>query len=289
MKSKFLLFAILFTLSTQLQSRNIRYTADDSIKVEKMLRRLKPMKKSKSGNLLLEAGKLFLGTPYAGGTLDREKEEKLTVNISEVDCSTFVEQALALVLTTREGKSDFATFCKNLEKLRYRDGKCKGYKSRLHYFSWWVADNARRGFVYELSGKAFDKRQILHLDFMSKNPDKYMQLKDDSTLTAEIAIHEKPFREISCPYIPKNNLSQNAKQLPIRDGDIIALVTTIKGLDVSHQGIAVWKSGKLHMLHASSKLKKVILDPVSLYDYLAPRKSAPGIRVVRVKNATAGK
>ncbi len=283
MKNRLLTFAILLSLFTQLHSNEIRYTAGDSIKIERMLLRLKPFKAADSGKLLLEAGKLFLGTPYVGGTLDREKTERLTINISEVDCSTFVEQALALVLTVREGKCDFGTFCKNLEKLRYRNGTCNGYDSRLHYFSWWVEDNEKRGHVYELSGKAFDGRQALHLDFMSKNPDKYMQLDGDSTLTARIATHEQPFRNTTCPYMPKSKLSSSARKLPIRNGDIIALVTTIKGLDVSHQGIAVWKSGKLHMLHASSKMKKVILDPVSLYDYLAPRKSAPGIRVARVK------
>lgn len=282
MKNIILILAILLTISTQLHSRNIRYTADDSIKVVKMLQRLKPIRKSDTGKLLLEAGKLFLGTPYVGGTLDREKSEKLTVNISEVDCSTFVDQALALALTVGEGKCDFFTFCKNLEKVRYRNGICNGYESRLHYFSWWVADGEKRGIVRELSGKAFKESQKLDLGFMSRNPDKYMQLNSDSILTAKIAEYEKPFRNITCPYIPKHLLSQDIKRLPVRNGDIIAIVTTIKGLDVTHQGIAVWLNGKLHMLHASSKEKKVILDRISLHDYLAPRKSAPGIRAVRV-------
>ena len=81
----------------------------------------------------------------------------------------------------------------------------------------------------------------------------------------------------------KEQLCGNKKNIPIRDGDIIALVTNIKGLDVTHMGIAVWVKGKLHMLHASSKEKNVILDPTPLHDYLAPRKSCPGVRVVRVK------
>jgi hypothetical protein len=181
MKNIILILATLLTISTQLHSRNIRYTADDSIKVVKMLKRLKPIRKSDTGKLLLEAGKLFLGTPYVGGTLDREKSEKLTVNISEVDCSTFVDQALALALTVGEGKCDFSTFCKNLEKVRYRNGICNGYESRLHYFSWWVADGEKRGIVRELSGKAFKESQKLDLGFMSRNPDKYMQLNSDKT------------------------------------------------------------------------------------------------------------
>ena len=283
MKNKILIFAILLSLPALLHSREICYTAADSTKVVEMLNRLKPMQKRDCGKLLLEAGKLFLGTPYVGGTLDREKQERLTIDIDGVDCSTFVEQALALALTAREGKCDFASFCRNLEKLRYRNGTCNGYDSRLHYFSWWAADNSRRGIVRELTGKAFSQKAMLNLSFMSCNPDKYMQLNGDSALTAAIDGYEKPFRNRAYTYIPKSSLSQGPKSLPVRDGDIIALVTTIKGLDVTHQGIAVWQAGKLHMLHASSKEKKVILDPITLHDYLAPRKSAPGIRVVRVK------
>ena len=39
----------------------------------------------------------------------------------------------------------------------------------------------------------------------------------------------------------------------IHDGDLIAIVTTKKGIDYSHLGFAVWgKDGKLHLLNASS-------------------------------------
>ena len=59
MKNIIFILAILLTISTQLHSRNIRYTADDSIKVVKMLKRLKPIRKSDTGKLLLEAGSSF--------------------------------------------------------------------------------------------------------------------------------------------------------------------------------------------------------------------------------------
>ena len=167
MTSKILIFAILLSLPALLHSRVTSYTAADSTRVVEMLNHLKPMQKRDCGKLLLEAGKLFLGTPYVGGTLDREKQERLTIDIDEVDCSTFVDQALALALTAREGKCDFASFCRNLEKLRYRNGTCNGYDGRLHYFSWWVDDNSRRGIVRELTGKAFGKKATLSTE-MSK-------------------------------------------------------------------------------------------------------------------------
>ena len=40
------------------------------------------------------------------------------------------------------------------------------------------------------------------------------------------------------------------------NGDIIAITTKMPGLDIAHVGIAEYKEGKLHLLHASSTLGK---------------------------------
>ena len=280
---KALTLAMLLICCTQILGNNIRYTQSDSIKICEKLARLYKNRGKGKATLLVEAARLFIGTLYVGGTLDKEREERLTVNANELDCTTLVETSLAMAMTVSDGKREFASFCENLQKIRYRGGECKGYDSRLHYFTWWVADGEKKGIVHEISGKAFGGRQLLNLNFMSNNPDKYMQLNGNSTLTAAIARYEAPFRKKEIPFLQKELLCGNKKNLPIRDGDIIALVTNIKGLDVTHMGIAVWVKGKLHMLHASSKEKKVILDPTPMHDYLAPRKSCPGVRVVRVK------
>ena len=41
-----------------------------------------------------------------------------------------------------------------------------------------------------------------------------------------------------------------------------------KRLDVVHTGFACWVDGKLHLLHASSVMKKVILDSQPLLNTL---------------------
>ena len=64
---------------------------------------------------------------------------------------------------------------------------------------------------------------------------------------------------------------------------IIALVTTVKGLDISHVGFAYWNDGTLHLLHASSGTGKVIKDTVTLFNYQKNRNKQIGIRVLRLK------
>lgn len=64
---------------------------------------------------------------------------------------------------------------------------------------------------------------------------------------------------------------------------IVALVTTIEGLDVTHLGFAIWRGETLHLMHASMKHGKVVIDERSLYEYLQGRKSCPGVRVVRLR------
>ena len=44
----------------------------------------------------------------------------------------------------------------------------------------------------------------------------------------------------------------------VKSGDMVCLVTTIKGLDVSHVGFALHKDGILTFIHASLTAKKVV-------------------------------
>ena len=99
--------------------------------------------------------------------------------------------------------------------------------------------------------------------------------------THEIEELEIPYRGIRSSYIPKQLLDKKNEISHIANGDIIALVTTIAGLDIAHVGFAYWKNGKLHILHASSGRGKVIKDQTTLFDYMKNRSKQPGIRVMR--------
>jgi hypothetical protein len=57
----------------------------------------------------------------------------------------------------------------------------------------------------------------------------------------------------------------------------------MKGLDISHVGIALWQEGKLHLMHASSTLKKVVISEKTLHEYMQGIQSNTGIIVLRAK------
>ena len=72
----------------------------------------------------------------------------------------------------------------------------------------------------------------------------------------------------------------------IQDGDIIAILTSKKGLDYAHLGFAKWgRDGRLHLLNASMLYHRVVLDEVPLETYLSKHPSFIGIRLFRLKRA----
>ena len=235
-------------------------------------------------NSILEVAQSYLGTPYVAGTLEVEGEERLIINEDSVDCTTFVELSVARWLATQ---SDSLTFEQQVQALRYRDGVIDGYLSRLHYFTDWVDENARRGVWREVEPEDKDRVWVtdtLTLSFMSEHPQSYPYLKAHVWAVDSIRAIEQRYASYPIHYIGKEHLNLPPEELPILDGDILGLVTTIEGLDVTHLGFAVWRDDTLHLMHASTKQGKVIIDEQSLFDYLKSRNSCPGIRVVRLIN-----
>ena len=255
--------------------------ANDSIRVEKWLNEAITLPKDSCRTLYF--AKQMLGVPYVAGTLDGNPSEELVVLTDALDCTTFVETVLALCVADKRGESDFESFKKALTDVRYRDGILNGYTSRLHYFSDWIRNNEQMGFVRECTSEtACSQQKELWLDFMTTHVDSYLPMKKDTFLVKEITLLEKEWQGVSVTYIPKEKLNLPSENLKIKNGDILVITTNLKGLDVVHVGFAFWKSGKLHLLHASSNAKKVVEDPLSLYDYSKNKKTHTGVRVVRV-------
>lgn len=224
----------------------------------------------------------MIGIPYCGGTLDVNENESLVVRTDSVDCTTYVETVLAMYLASKIEHGGYDDFKKALTKIRYRDGVIKGYSSRLHYFSDWVADNEKKGILYEVTSRSNHSQRHFSINYMTKHPLLYRHLKGDSLSVSEMLLIEEKWRNYDMPYIPKDNL-KTYNNIDICNGDILALTTNIDGLDVLHLGFAIWVDGNIHLLHASSLYGRVVIDRMSLYEYLKDRKKHTGVRVIRVK------
>ena len=277
------ILACLFFLAALPLLAKPQYTSADSAKVVKLL--LEGKRHKDKQDLVLFFARKFLGVPYVASTLENNTDERLVINLRQLDCTTFVENVLTLTLCTQNGKTTFADFCDQLRKIRYRNGKV-GYPTRLHYFSEWISDNVRMGYVEETQAPnpPFSAVQTLQINFMSTHVDKYPMLVRTPAFIKPIAQMESELNGKTCRYIPKAGILNNAAcKQAVKDGNILALVTSRAGLDTSHVGFAVWKKDGLHLFHASSLQKKVVEDKSLLRNYMQKQKSQLGIRVVKVK------
>ena len=273
----FLFLSILLSVSFLFSQNN------DSIFVERLLKENSSKHLSSINENIIYIAKKFTGTPYCGGTLDTSDEEILITRTDSLDCTTFVETVLAMYITSKDSKRTYTDFCESLQYIRYRNGIINGYTSRLHYFSDWVNDNSKKGILYEVTNNTDHKTRVFSLNYMTSHYEQYPLLKSNNENVVSLKKIEEKWVDYAMTYIPKDMLLSGKSELNIEDGDIIALTTSIDGLDVVHLGFACWIEDKLHLLHASSLHKKVILDSESLYEYLKDRKKHTGIRVIRVK------
>jgi cell wall-associated NlpC family hydrolase len=257
--------------------QGVSYSQEDLRLFDEFVRRMQDKKPLPANELIIEAAKFFIHTPYVAGTLEGDSE-RLTVNFREFDCTTFVETVIALSLTLREPTPTFQLFCDRLRLIRYRNGEVNDYTDRLHYFTDWVYENQRAGLVKdvtkELGGHPFD----LRLDFMSTHPQLYQQLKDNDHFVGVIRAKEVEVSALSpyCVIYP-----DEIQGIQIRDGDMVAFVTKVKGLDVTHVGFAERKGVEARLVHASSKAGMVVEDTGTLGEYTR-RNGARGIMVIRL-------
>lgn len=230
------------------------------------------------GDAIAEVGKSFLDTDYVAGTLDKNMSESLIVNLTGLDCVTFVENCLTFARCIKLGKTSFDDYKAELKKIRYRDGSIDGYASRLHYFCDWIYDNEAKGIVKNITGDIGGVAYNKNIDFMTTHTKSYKQLANSTELdgvkAAEEAINSRNYY-----YIPTNDISKSYDQM--QSGDIIATTTSIGGLDVTHTGYVYKEGGGTYFLHASSKNKKVIISPMELQEYVAGDSKKTGIMVAR--------
>jgi hypothetical protein len=240
---------------------------------------------------VVEFGKSFLNSVYPKSHISPKKivngkvklqpisEEVLAINLRLFDCVTFAENMIALAETQHSGNPDYDVFKDKLRNIRYRDGAVD-YAARLHYFSDWLFENEKRGILKQVTKELGGEPYLKKVYFMSRKKDTiYGNMADPYTYKAVQKV-EKDITSREKIYIPKDKVA--AMQHLLKDGDIIGITNKTEGMDMAHAGIIVHVDGQVHLMHASSQYRKVMITEGTLSEYLLKNKIQTGIMVGRL-------
>jgi N-acetylmuramoyl-L-alanine amidase-like protein len=240
------------------------------------------------GRSAVRVGELAAGTPYEPSTLEAylraggspSGNEPLTLSLTHFDCVTLVESCLAIARVAGEhGAPTWERFAREIERMRYRGGERRGYASRLHYFSEWIADGARRGLLRDIGAELGGLEDRRPLRFMTRHRASYPAFTDDGAFR-EIESIERRLDGRPRRVIPTARIPEVADR--IQSGDVLAFATAIPGLDVTHTAFAYRDAaGVLRVLHAPLSGGVVEVTRATLAEYVAAIRRATGIMVAR--------
>jgi hypothetical protein len=240
------------------------------------------------GRAATRVGELAVGTPYVAFTLEEylraggspTATEPLTLSLTRFDCVSLVESCLAISRVADDpGPPTWGGFGHEMERMRYRGGVRRDYASRLHYFSEWIADGARRGLLHELGATLGGVEDARPLRFMTEHRASYPALADDSAFRA-IAAMERSLDGQPRHVVPTDRIAAVSDR--IETGDVLAFATSIPGLDVTHAAFAYRDArGILRVLHAPLAGGSVEVTTATLPEYVSAIRRSTGILVAR--------
>ncbi len=172
-----------------------------------LVRRLRSL--ASLGERLREVARHLRDRPYVANPLDGgpNQREVFTLSLTGFDCVTYVETALALALARSADEVP-----RYLRRLRYRDGRLS-WRTRRHYMIEWIRENARQGFLTNLTRGPKTRPLARRVDLVPGLPPRTLRFR--------------------C--FPKRALAGLRDRL--RDGDLIFFVSTKPNLDVFHVGL----------------------------------------------------
>jgi hypothetical protein len=205
----------------------------------------------------------LLGTPYRESTLigDRDIPEVFVVDLTGLDCFTFIDYIDAMRLSTT-----IEEFKEQVRRARYREGRVT-FRGRNHFFTDWSHFNNDRVLdITEEIGRGQAVKTLVNLN----------RKEDGSLFIPGI----KPSRR-EMAYIPVSALNSSVTERLVT-GDYLGIYADTPGLDVSHVGIVIQQGGRSWLRHASSleKYRKVVDDALPAY-----LEGKPGVIVLRPLSA----
>jgi hypothetical protein len=203
----------------------------------------------------------LLGIDYAESTLIGHKDtpEVFVINLSGVDCLTFIEYIEAMRLS-----DSFPAFESKLLNVRYKYGIAE-FANRNHFFTDWIEHNDE--FVNDITEDIGRPNAV--------KVQKTLNEKEDGSYF--LAGIQPVHREII--YIPSDSIDDSVL-VNLRTGDYAGIYSRLEGLDVSHAGIIIKKDNSLFLRHASSHqdYRKVVDQ-----DFIYYMTGKPGMIILRPK------
>lgn len=225
----------------------------------------------------------------SSGYIQTIGEERLVVMLDRVDCTTVMENALALALCYINGRTTPDDLKDYYRRMHYLDGVVS-FATRNHYFTWIMQSAISEGFVERIgpAEPAFPFTGLVDMrpSYMTTNRHLFrdLGLTDDEDFRA-IFLREQ--QGVRFTYIPREllNMPQQSELGVICDGDLLAVVcdqhTWARGLEIKHLLMAKWQQGRLFFYHVGAEGKG--LSPLDAFTYMKDKLTMIGLAVYRLK------
>lgn len=217
------------------------------------------------------------GTPYSlfclgeGPTAKYDRDP--LIDFSRADCVTFVEQILALALS-----SNYEQMFANLIGIRYHNGEI-GFTTRNHYtHADWVPNNSwlLEDVTVEVGG--------LLCESMTKVIDRPAFFRKLGVAEGELQNVQAP-QQMTIKYVPTASLPQIKNKL--QSGDLVSIVQKMPGIFSAHMGFIIRDEyGNLLFRHASSRKENYqVTDEFfdDLIEQLRASATRVGMAFIRIK------
>jgi D-alanyl-D-alanine carboxypeptidase/D-alanyl-D-alanine-endopeptidase (penicillin-binding protein 4) len=194
---------------------------------------------------VVEIAKRSFGTPYIGDPLgegpDGRYDKDPQMDLSRVDCVTFIEQTIALAAS-----DSYQSAFDMLQKIRYKNGEVSFEKRNHFMIADWIANNKFcRDVSWELgvpTSKVTRKMGRKHFYETKKIPELANGVEEEV---------------LDLNYVPASEAARAEKRLP--SPSLILFVGKVDWLFVLHCGLFVRaENGKGYVYNASSKDMKVV-------------------------------
>lgn len=244
--------------------------------------------RNQGGTLAQRAGAVadaLAGMRFASTSFSDPSSGPMTVDLEAMDGMELIEYCMAASKASLVPGAQPRDFIKELQGVRYRRGENDGFTSRLRYVCDWIADNAYRNNIreitYDLPGNVFTSRT---LDNITRNRDKYPALSDSATFE-RMQLLEMGYRVHKIPYMKRESIGKKGVVELLKDNDILIMIDKSRDNDFLDAGFIRIMDGKPYLFHASATSGTVGLDKEPLSDVMKLRaKEITGYRVLRIKD-----